>query len=257
MRTYVLDILNRYKRYNENLDIKTFLCNKSWSVFNDGYYKEVYIFQENGSLILSINGKVNNGSWQYITANKSIIISSHEQSYMLHPYIFDNLIFVLQQDGTDNYVFMIDEAQSKTFLPCTLMDISAYFEKKVRTEEKNQDLIRKQELDDYMEGLRSDAELTWIREMDDVLSNDQEYKGVRKIKRNLLLYSLLFSSVISFFFYILNENPDTSLITFVILFSIVYFVAFLFAIKTNRFEFHEKEKKEIFIRKYIDEHLSK
>lgn len=257
MRTYVLDILNRYKRYSENLDVKTILCNKSWLVFNDGCDKEVYIFQENGSLILSINGKVYNGSWQYITANKSIIISSQEQSYMLHPYIYDNVVFVLQQDGTDNYAFMIDEIQSKTFLPRTMMDISGYFEEKVRKEENNQDLIRKQEQDDYVEKLRSTAELTWIREVDDILGNDQVYKEVQRVKRKLLLYSLLFSFVISSVFYIYNKNTDTSLIIFIILFSIVYFGTFLFAIKTNRFEFHEKEKKEKFIREYIDEHLLK
>ena len=83
MRTYLLDILNRYNRFSENLDVKTILCNKSWLIFNDTGDKELYIFQENGSLIASVNGNVFNGNWQYISANKSIIISFKEKSYML------------------------------------------------------------------------------------------------------------------------------------------------------------------------------
>ena len=69
MKTYLLDILNRYNRFSENLDVKTILCNKSWFIFNDTGDKELYIFQENGSLIASVNGKVTNATWQYVPAD--------------------------------------------------------------------------------------------------------------------------------------------------------------------------------------------
>lgn len=128
MRTYLLDILNRYNRFSENLDVKTILCNKSWLIFNDTGDKELYIFQENGSLIASVNGNVFNGNWQYISANKSIIISFKEKSYMLHPSFFDKTIFALQQDGTNRYAFMIDEKQSQSFKPKSLSELNSYFE---------------------------------------------------------------------------------------------------------------------------------
>lgn len=127
MRTYLLDILNRYNRFSENLDVKTILCNKSWLIFNDTGDKELYIFQENGSLIASVNGNVFNGNWQYISANKSIIISFKEKSYMLHPSFFDKTIFALQQDGTNRYAFMIDEKQSQFFRPKSLTELNSYF----------------------------------------------------------------------------------------------------------------------------------
>jgi hydroxymethylpyrimidine pyrophosphatase-like HAD family hydrolase len=111
MRTYILEILNKYKRYSEAWDIKRILCDKSWIVFNDSCDREIYIFHENGSLIQSRNGIVYSGSWQYVTANKSIVILSQGQAYMLHPYIFDNVFFVLQQDGTERYAFLMDEAK--------------------------------------------------------------------------------------------------------------------------------------------------
>ena len=85
MKTYILDSINRLKRYGENLDAKTILCNKSWQIFNDTGEKELYIFQENGDILLSTNGIVSQGKWQYISANKSILISVKDKSYMLHP----------------------------------------------------------------------------------------------------------------------------------------------------------------------------
>lgn len=87
MKTYLLDIPNRYNRFSKNLDVKTILCNKSWLIFNDSGDKELYIFQENGSLITSINGSVISATWQYLSANNSLVISFKEKSYMLHPSI--------------------------------------------------------------------------------------------------------------------------------------------------------------------------
>ena len=106
MKTYLLDVLNRYKRFSEILDVKTILCNKSWLIFNDSGEKEVYIFQEDGSLIISFAGKVTHATWQYLPVNKSLIIDSNEDAYMLHPAFVDENLFVLQQDGTDRFAFM-------------------------------------------------------------------------------------------------------------------------------------------------------
>lgn len=255
MRTYILGILNKYKKYSEVWDIKRILCDKSWVVFSDSCDREVYIFHENGSLIQSRNGIVYNGSWQFVAANKSIIILSQEQAYMFHPYIFDNVFFVLKQDGTERYAFLMDEAKLKDLRPCTLMDISSYFEEKVRKEEADQDLVQKQKLADYEKRLRSDAEIVWIREIDEILNDDHEYRKVQSVKMKLPIFSLLCSLFISFLSYIVTGSLDISIMTFFVFYCVIYVGLFIYMTKTNRLDFHEKEKKEIFIRKYIDEHL--
>lgn len=144
MKTYIFDSINRYKRFSENLDVKTILCNKSWWVFNDSGDKEIYIFQENNSLIISISGNVTNATWQYIPANKSLVISSDKQSYMLHPTFVDNIIFALQVDGTEQYSFMINEEQCEVFQPKSLNDLELYFKKKEQLEFENQKLQQAQ-----------------------------------------------------------------------------------------------------------------
>lgn len=255
MRTYVLEILNKYKRYSEAWDIKRILCDKSWIVFNDSCDREIYIFHENGSLIQSRNGIVYSGSWQYVTANKSIVILSQGQAYMLHPYIFDNVFFVLQQDGTERYAFLMDEAKLNDLRLRTLMDISSYFEETVRKEQANQELVRKQKLADYEQRLRSDAEIVWIREIDEILNDDQEYRKVQSIKIKLLIFSLLCSLFVSLLSYFLTGSSDMSIMAFFVFYCVIYVGLFIYMTKTNRLDFREKEKKEIFIRKYIDEHL--
>lgn len=149
MKTYLLDILNRYNRFSENLDVTTVLCNKSWWIFNDSGDKELYIFQEGGSLIASVNGNVINATWQYISANKSLVISFKEQSYMLHPSFIDNIIFALQQDGTERFLFMINEEQCNSFYPKSLKELNAYFDniehRRINAKREKRKLLLKQQ----------------------------------------------------------------------------------------------------------------
>lgn len=149
MKTYLLDILNRYNRISETLDVKTILCNKSWWIFNDSGDKELYIFQENGSLIASVNGNVINATWQYISANKSLVISFKEQSYMLHPSFVDSIIFALQQDGTERFLFMINEEQCNSFYPKSLKELNAYFDniehRRIKAKREKRKLLLKQQ----------------------------------------------------------------------------------------------------------------
>ena len=152
MKTYLLDILNKYNRFSEKLDVKTILCNKAWLVFNDEGKKELFIFQEDGSLIASVNGNVTYANWQYIPANKSVIISYDKERFMLHPAFIDNIIFALQQDGTERFAFMIEEKQSKCFNPKTLKELNAYFEgirqKEIEAKEKRLRQIEQQRIEE-------------------------------------------------------------------------------------------------------------
>ena len=55
MKTFLLNIPNDIKNWNNSLDAKALLCSQSWNVFNDEGVKEVYIFKNDGTLIASHN----------------------------------------------------------------------------------------------------------------------------------------------------------------------------------------------------------
>lgn len=134
MKAYLFNAINRYKRFSEELDAKTILCNKAWWVFNDSGEKEVYIFNADGTLIISVSGRVTNATWQYVSANKSLIISGDNQSYMVRPVFYDNMVFALQIDGTNECVFLIDENNLSNIQVRSLSDLNRYFDEKEKKE---------------------------------------------------------------------------------------------------------------------------
>lgn len=224
MKTYLFESFNRYKRFSESLDVKAILCNKSWRIFNDSGEKEVYIFQEDGSLIISLNGRVTVASWQYIPANKSLIISSKEQSYMLHPTFKDNVIFALQVDGTEQYSFMIDESQCSSFQPKSFSELQLYFQKqeeeeqrkieiehqrllqlehaeKVQRESRNSDNVVK--LDKTKKIL--ERKRLWNLQRQEILEKDYQYNHLlsSKMKCQSILVLTLIVSIVSMYIIVL------------------------------------------------------
>lgn len=130
MKTFLLNIPQRLKLKSQELDVQTVLCNKAWSVFNDEGGKQLFIFQPDGTLYITTNGSVSNGTWKYIPANQSIIISSEGKSVMFHPTFLDDVIFALEMDGNSTCLFMIDENNQQSFSPQTLTELGLYFNAK-------------------------------------------------------------------------------------------------------------------------------
>lgn len=135
MKTYISDTFNRFRRFSEKLDAGTVLCNKCWWVFNDNGEKESYIFNNDGTVLITNKGIVTDGTWQYLPVNKSVVIRASGQSYMVHPFFVDDVILVLQVDGTNQYAFLIDEQNKKAFAPSSYKEITDYFEEKTHKPE--------------------------------------------------------------------------------------------------------------------------
>jgi len=132
MKTFIFSLPARLKSFNEKLDVKGALCGKSWEVFNDEGVKQLFIFNTDGTLLITLNGKVVKSSWQYIPANSSVLITTDDETTMFRPAFYDKIIFALQQDGVERYLFMIDEQQKSIFPEITLGALEKYFEEKER-----------------------------------------------------------------------------------------------------------------------------
>lgn len=146
MKTYLFETLKRYKRFSESLDAKAVLSNKAWIVFNDEGEKQVYIFQEDGTVLITTNGIGSVKTWKYIPANKSILIKGDGNRFvMLRTAFVDENILAFQLDGTDRYAFMIDENNKALFAPKTLEELNTYLvdkldkEKQKRIEQQNKE----------------------------------------------------------------------------------------------------------------------
>lgn len=207
MKTFIFDTFNRYKRFSNTLDIKTILCNKTWWVFNDTGEKEIFIFQDDGSIIISVNGIVTNADWKYVPVNKSVVISTQKQKVMLKPYFVDDFIFSLQLDGTNNYVFLIDEANRDSFQPKSLSDIGDYFKKEElatkklneqqNKAEKERKEIELREIEKEQFEIRKNALIQ--AKTSEILAEDKyynlliyKYEKLEKIKKEYYKFILIF-----------------------------------------------------------------
>lgn len=109
MRTYLADIIPKIKRFSEKLDNLTLLTNQHWVVLDElKNSKFVYIFRSNFELLISQNGKVEKGKWEYL-GNNSLLIERKDESYLFRHGFFDANILALKVDGKDEFAFLVNE----------------------------------------------------------------------------------------------------------------------------------------------------
>lgn len=242
MKTYVLYSINKLKRLGENLDAKTILCNKSWLIFNDSGEKILYIFSENGEILLTVNGIVSQGKWKYISANKSIVISADNKSYMLHPSFLDQNIMALNLDGTESYMLMIDEHSVLASKVKSLEDLNKYFLSIEEAETQKKQAIQ---LEDKKSELRKEALRAWGESSKDILKKNKLYKRYNKCSTfgGILSLVLLISAIICAS---LSLNMG-----FLALSSVGPVVAIIFSVMKDSIIEKQEEK---FVSDYIEKH---
>lgn len=111
MKTYIADIIPRIKKFSQKLDDLTILSNQHWvSIGEIDQSKIVYIFRTNNQLLISNNGIVERGKWEYL-GNQSLLLETSEGSYLMKHGFFDENIIALKLDSTDKYAFFVNESK--------------------------------------------------------------------------------------------------------------------------------------------------
>lgn len=127
MKTYILDTIDRFKRYSQTLDVQTILCQKAWYVLNEDGDAENLVFQKDGIVFVSINGALKKYTWQYIPQNQSLnIMHTDTDGTMLKPAYIDDKILTFQKIGTNECMFLIDDALDEKEKFLTLDAVKKY-----------------------------------------------------------------------------------------------------------------------------------
>lgn len=109
MKTYLADIFPKILNYTQKLDDLTLLTNKHWvSIDNIWINKTVYIFRDNNELLISTNGKVEKAKWEYL-GNRSLLIEKNDEIYLFKNGFFDQNIFALKVDSSEEYAVFVNE----------------------------------------------------------------------------------------------------------------------------------------------------
>ena len=109
MQTYIADIIPKLQKFSKKLDDLTLLTNQHWVVLDElTKAKNVYIFRSNNELLISSNGKVEKGKWEYL-GNNSLLIDRKDESFLFKHGFFDENVMALKIDGKEEYALMINE----------------------------------------------------------------------------------------------------------------------------------------------------
>lgn len=109
MKTFFSEIIPKLQRYSQKLDNLTLLTNQHWVLIDEETQsKHVYIFRTNNDLLLSTNGKVDKGRWEYL-GNNALLIERSEGTYLFRHGFFDENVLALKVDGKEEYAFFINE----------------------------------------------------------------------------------------------------------------------------------------------------
>jgi hypothetical protein len=111
MKTFITDIIPKIQRFSQKLDDLTKLTNQHWVSLGDlNHSKRIFIFRPNNQLLISDNGIVEKGAWEYL-GNQSLLIETKAQNYLLKHAFFDENIIALKLDSTDSYAFFVNETK--------------------------------------------------------------------------------------------------------------------------------------------------
>lgn len=99
MYEYLKNLLPRVQQYSKDLDTKELFNDKHWILMDDDGKRATYVFQREGRLIVSLSGVPKIGTWEYISAAKSLLLTVGDEKAFLSFSFFNNALFVLKKDA--------------------------------------------------------------------------------------------------------------------------------------------------------------
>ena len=104
--SYLNNISAQLKNYSATIDKTNILADKPWVLIDENSEIQKLIFKRNNELILSKNGNVRIGSWEYFPQAKSILIDRGEGKILCNEGYIDDAVMILKLDGSKNNFYL-------------------------------------------------------------------------------------------------------------------------------------------------------
>lgn len=119
MKIFLQNTVKSLKNFSESLDKKSILVDKPWALIDSDFEIQKLIFKKNKELIMSKDGQVNMGSWDYLPEAKSLLINRGKDKILCNEGFIDEGVMILKMDGTNNNFFVL---ANENIIP----DLNAY-----------------------------------------------------------------------------------------------------------------------------------
>jgi len=100
MKKYISSLIPRLREFSASLDRKEFFIDVPWVIIDENLDQQKYIFRRDGTLIMSLNGQVTTGRWEYLSAAKCLLIDRVKDKILLNQNFIDPAVMILKKDGT-------------------------------------------------------------------------------------------------------------------------------------------------------------
>jgi len=107
MKSYLISIITQLINYSDTLNKTSILIDKPWALIDEESEIQKLIFKKNKELILSKNGSVQIGKWDYFPEAKSLLIDRVTDTILCNEVFIDKGALVLKLDGTESKFFIL------------------------------------------------------------------------------------------------------------------------------------------------------
>jgi hypothetical protein len=107
MKSHLKYIVKELRDYSLTLEKTSMFLDKPWALIDNDVEVQKLIFKKNKELILSKNGQVQVGKWEYFPEAKSILIDRISDKILCNEAFIDKGVMILKLDGTDNIFFVL------------------------------------------------------------------------------------------------------------------------------------------------------
>lgn len=107
MKIYLQHFVKQLRNYSLSLDKTSILIDKPWAMIDEEFELQKLIFKKNKELIMSKNGQVTIGKWDYFPEAKSLLIDRNKDKILCNEGFIDKGVMILKLDGTNNKFFML------------------------------------------------------------------------------------------------------------------------------------------------------
>lgn len=131
MQSYLQSILPRLQQYSKQLNDEANFVEIPWAYMDESGVKVTYLFRRNNELLVTRQGEVATGKWEYLPAMQSLLIEYGGKRRMYNQGFLDKAVLLLRKEGTQALLALANTG----LLPG--LDIADYLRTKQNTESKS------------------------------------------------------------------------------------------------------------------------
>lgn len=106
MKLFLQNIVKSLNYYSKSLSKKSIFVDKPWALVDSDLEIQKLIFKRNKELVMSKDGQVIMGKWDYFPEAKSLLIDRGQDKILCNEGFIDEGVMVLKKDGTKNDFFV-------------------------------------------------------------------------------------------------------------------------------------------------------